>query len=557
MPAPYIKTSVEDQTTRVNSVGGVYSAIVIPARKGPINTPILCTSQTQFLRRFTPNQTLEANYHKSHWEAYHYLATQNKLWVVRAASDGVKYGGCVIKRADSKTVNSNNEIKDGLTTPDTYTFTPQDAFLLYGIDQGKYNNDISIIIDTDVKKTKLKNTFLLHIYYKAVEVETFLCSLDPSFKDGYGNNCYVENVLQSSLYVRAKVNPNIQNEDGTYPLPALNYVETENTTEEDRKKTLSLVGGSDGDITKAKLVTALNTLGNMNQYELQLIMDGGHSDDELDKVDEVDADENSRKAGTFANAINDLCKKRLDSCHGILSTRYSDEINIDAQNKIVDYRDNKLNLNSRLVELYTPHQIIYDEFNDRQIAISPSCFVTSLIAKHAQELGWHWAVAGYNRGVVDSLDVVKAFEMGEVNTFSESQINTIIKDPGSGNIIYDELTMLSEAKDMQEAHIARYVDIYLRPKLKASLKSFLFEFNDEQTRSLITQMIKTFMEPEKSNRAVYAYRIVCDETNNTDSDIQNNRLNIWLYIKPTKVSKFINLKVILTPYSVNLESIEV
>lgn len=540
MPAPYIKTAVEDQTTRVNSVGGVYAGIVIPSKKGPVNTPVLCTSQTQFLRRFTPNQTLEANFHKSHWEAHHYLATQNKLWVVRAECEDMKYGGCIIRTAGKN--NTNNELSDGISIADldTYEVKGDDLILIHGIDPGKYNDEISIAIVTDEKKTKLKNAFLLYVYYKEKEVETFLCSLNPSLKDGYGTNCFIENVLNSSAYIRAKVNTELEPDEtsGEYPLPQ--------AQSQEKDKRLSLTGGSDGDTKKPSLVKALNTLGNMNQYELQLIMDGGHSDDEEDE-----------SIGTFANAIKDLCEKRLDSCHGILSTRLSDELDLDATEKIVEYRTDAININSSSVELYTPHQVVYDEFNDRRITLSPSCFVASLIAKYAQELGWHWAVAGYNRGVVNSLDVVKAFEMGEVDEFSDNQINTIIKDPGSGNIIFDELTMLSASKDMQEAHIARYVDIYLRPKLKASLKSFLFEFNDEQTRNLITQMIRTFMEPEKSNRAVYAYRVICDETNNLDSDIQNNKLNIWLYIKPTKISKFINMKIILTPYSVDLESIEV
>ena len=70
-------------------------------------------------------------------------------------------------------------------------------------------------------------------------------------------------------------------------------------------------------------------------------------------------------------------------------------------------------------------------------------------------------------------------------------------------------------------------------------------------------MLDTFMQPQKSARAVYAYRIVCDESNNTDSDIANSILNSWLYIKATKISKWIKQSIIVTPTSVNLEEIEI
>ena len=161
------------------------------------------------------------------------------------------------------------------------------------------------------------------------------------------------------------------------------------------------------------------------------------------------------------------------------------------------------------------------------------------------------------RGVVNSLDVAATFDPAIVDEFSDMQVNTIIKDPGFGNIIYDELTMQSQASDMQDAHIARYLNIFLRPALKEALKPFLFEFNDEETRMVITRMIDTFMKPQQAARACYSYRIVCDESNNTSSDIQNNLLNSWLYIKPTKIAKEIRQKIVVTPHSVDLESIEI
>ena len=107
--------------------------------------------------------------------------------------------------------------------------------------------------------------------------------------------------------------------------------------------------------------------------------------------------------------------------------------------------------------------------------------------------------------------------------------------------------MQSSASDLQDAHISRYINIFLRPALKKALKPFLFEFNDEQTRALVVRMVDTFMQPQKAARAVYNYRIICNEDNNLADDIQNNRLNCWLYLQPTKLAKFITQKIIISP----------
>ena len=106
MPKPSVTTNVVDRTTRVNSVGTYNAAIVIAAKKGPINEPTLVTSQTDFLRRFTPNETIELGWDGAHHEAFQYLATQSNLYVVRAAhtsdladrdDDSIAlFGGCNI-----------------------------------------------------------------------------------------------------------------------------------------------------------------------------------------------------------------------------------------------------------------------------------------------------------------------------------------------------------------------------------------------------------------------------------------------------------------------------
>lgn len=601
MPAPKVTTSVEDQSTRISSVGTYNAAIVIAAKKGPINTPIKVSGQTDFLRRFTPNERIELGWDLAYYEAYQYLSQQSGLYVVRAAhttdlatddEDYVAlYGGCVIK--NSTAANANVSLTQGLTDPQLYDAQEDDAVLIYGSSEGAFNNDTSISIITDPEQVKLPGAFIINIYKNKVLVETKTCSLNPSLKNGYGVNCFVENVLTGSNYIRGlafateqtiyTVTAVAENEGTTYtytgytntqgitspqnlysdayltkPLEyvkqvgdvILSYTLTYSEATEQyyplpkaQSTLLPLACGNDGSaVTDADRITALKTLGNINDINIQLIMDGGNT------------------TVAYQKAILDVCDRREDSCHGIISTPYENEqgqVTGDALTDLINYRKQELNANSQNLELFTPHQEIYDEFNDRNIYISPGPFVASNIMKYANELGWHWAVAGYTRGIVNSIDVAATYEPSIVDELSDAQINTIIKDPGYGNVIWDELTLLSQAQDLQDAHISRYVNIYLRPRLKDALKGFLFEFNDEETRELIVKMIDSFMQPQKASRAVYAWRTVCDDTNNLPSDIQNNILNCWLYIKPTKIAKWIRQKVIITPYSVDLESIEI
>jgi hypothetical protein len=120
-----------------------------------------------------------------------------------------------------------------------------------------------------------------------------------------------------------------------------------------------------------------------------------------------------------------------------------------------------------------------------------------------------------------------------------------MKEPGIGQIIGDDYTLMAKACAMQDAHISRYVNIYLRPRLRDALKPFLFEFNDDETRNMITKMLETFMKPEIASRAIQNYKIVCSRENNTERDIMNSTCNVWLYILPTYIIRWIKLGVIL------------
>ena len=114
MPMPKVTTSVIDLSARVTSEGTYNSAIVVAAKKGPIDTPTLVTSQTDFLERFTPDETLQIGWDTALYEAYIYLAQQSNLYVVRAANtttDPALYGGCAIKTYKSE--DSNAPLEEG------------------------------------------------------------------------------------------------------------------------------------------------------------------------------------------------------------------------------------------------------------------------------------------------------------------------------------------------------------------------------------------------------------------------------------------------------------
>ena len=530
MTAPGVQINLVDQSSYIPSGASVYAGIVGDFKKGPL-VPTLCTSQAQFLRWFAPDEKPKTGYDQAYYSALDYLADADALWVVRAVSTTTPplYGGATIMVSDSET--ETTAWAQGKANPELMDFAQNELIAIYGANQGAWVNDIYISIVTDTDEVGLPGAFIINVF-KAIpgtqeftRVESHLVSRDPDMVDGYGANIYLENVINGNSNYIAVLNNDIA---GKAAMPKAidrpKYVNNEFVG-------LRLSGGTDGDaITSADRQTALQKLGNPDELSLQLLLNGGESNP------------------AFCKAMLSLCKNdRKEETFAILTTNAADEKGQDAITKLVKYRKESLNANSYHGSLYTPHVKYYDRFNDRYFFASPDGMVANKINAAIRDYGYNFPAAGYIRGQLETaLDVQNKFLPGELNTLSDNQINAIKNDPGRGIVIFDNQTLYASKSDLQDQNNMICVNLQIRPRLRDFLKDYLFDLNDEVTRSIIVAKIDLFMKDVKAQRGVSDYLVVCDSTNNSPNDVQAGILNIDLYLKMIKSIKFIKQGLIVT-----------
>lgn len=75
-------------------------------------------------------------------------------------------------------------------------------------------------------------------------------------------------------------------------------------------------------------------------------------------------------------------------------------------------------------------------------------------------------------------------------------------------------------------------------KIQKSLDHNLFELNDSVTRKRVVNETSELLEDYKKRRALYEYRVVCDESNNTPNSIDRNSLQVDIFIQPKREIKF-------------------
>ena len=201
------------------------------------------------------------------------------------------------------------------------------------------------------------------------------------------------------------------------------------------------------------------------------------------------------------------------------------------------------------------YKYMYDRFNDtfRYVPlngdIAGTCARTDL-----QQFPW-FSPAGTSRGAI--LNAVKlAYNPGrkQRDALYTNRINPVIFSPGAGIILFGDKTGFGKSSAFDRINVRRLF-IYLEDAISAAAKDFLFEFNDEITRTNFVNIVEPFLRDVQSKRGIFDYVVICDETNNTPEIIDSNEFIADIYIKPARSINFIGLTFIATRTGVAFEEV--
>ena len=190
------------------------------------------------------------------------------------------------------------------------------------------------------------------------------------------------------------------------------------------------------------------------------------------------------------------------------------------------------------------------DLSGNAVATAPSHMMLRTIIR-SDSVAYPWfAPAGLRRGVVDN-----ALQIGYINAQTgeftsigvnqglrdvlyQNDINPITFIPGTGIVNFGNHTLQGTATALDRINVARLV-AFIRGRLEIIGNQYLFEPNDQITRSAITNQINGLMSDLVNKRGLYDYLIVCDLTNNTPATIDANELFVDIAIEPVKAVEFI------------------
>ena len=461
---------------------------------------------------------------------YYVIKTATAQTIKLASTEGNAEAGIPVDILDAGTLDAlqnqyhhildtHNELYTGYKRRVGYlhTSTPTDEEIYYRLYHYPYGDE-STWSDFDqacADMVKEPGAFLVLLYKKYddqyLEVERWTCSRDESHRNGYGQNIYVEKVFEVSNYARWKDNKAVNK--NVYPCNQTTYAK--------------LTGGALGHAaTTGECITALKLFGNKRRYPITLVMDAGWS------------------IPAYQQAIIDLCESR-GATLGILSTPIEVEQSSNYLEDLIAYRRKSLITSTSHAALYTPHVKIYDEGNDREIYVSPTGHVGAQISHTAENYEPWFAPAGNTRGVLNVLGVAREFNDGDEDALYDAGINPIDFHEVYGIRIWGQKTLLNRASALDRVNV-RMLLIVIEPAIEALLMDYVFELNDEFSRSMLVSKLTPYLASIKARRGLYDFKVICDTSNNTPEVIDNNEMVVDVPVQPTRVGELMRGRLTIT-----------
>ena len=240
---------------------------------------------------------------------------------------------------------------------------------------------------------------------------------------------------------------------------------------------------------------------------------------------------------------------------------------------ISPHRDNVVDVTSttdqtnNVIEFYSPvssssyaifdsgYKYTYDRFNNQFRYIPTNPDVAGLMVRTDIEQYPWFSPAGQQRGVLNNaIKLAYNPTKSQRDLLYEARINSILNQTGTGVILYGDKTGLNYASAFDRINVRRLF-LTVEKALERSAQAQLFEFNDEITRANFVNIVEPYLRDVQAKRGLIDFRVICDESNNTPSVVDNNEFRADIFLKPTKSINYVTLSFVATRTGVSFEEV--
>jgi phage tail sheath protein FI len=157
-----------------------------------------------------------------------------------------------------------------------------------------------------------------------------------------------------------------------------------------------------------------------------------------------------------------------------------------------------------------------------------------------------FAPAGFNRASLDFVELTKTrINQTEREGLYAAHINPIVKYPRQGYVIMAQNTLEQAESALGSVNVQRML-ISLKRTIINIGNRLLWEQITPDLYVQLRNQINPVLTTTQIRQGIESFKVICDNTNNTDADVNDNRINCKIILVPTKAVEFIAIDFIIT-----------
>lgn len=198
---------------------------------------------------------------------------------------------------------------------------------------------------------------------------------------------------------------------------------------------------------------------------------------------------------------------------------------------------------------------VYDKYNDKYEFIPAAAATAGLMANTDNVAAPWFSPAGTRRGIYRGVtSLAYSPSKSQRDTLYKAGVNPIVNLPGQGITLYGDKTFLNKPTAFSRINVRRLF-LVMERAIKGAAQNILFEFNDDFTRAEFVNVIEPFLREIQGRRGITDFRVVCDETNNPPSVIDNNSFVASVFVKPARSINYVTLNFVAVRTGVDFEEV--
>ncbi len=204
------------------------------------------------------------------------------------------------------------------------------------------------------------------------------------------------------------------------------------------------------------------------------------------------------------------------------------------------------NIDDSLVAAYFPDVVINDSRNNRRVTV-PATVAAIAALGYNDKVAYPWfAPAGFNRAALEFVSLTKTrLNQSDRERLYQVRINPIVKFPRENYVIFAQKTLDNNQTSLDSINVQRMV-LDVKKQVIDVGNRLIFEQITPALRQQFVKNVTPILTNVQSRGGLQQFKIICDNTNNTNLDVENNRMNAKIFLVPVKAVEFIAIDFIIT-----------